>query len=303
MSIAGPARFFRRSSRSITPIPWISDTSPHLTSCGIPMNHPHTILQDPELSSQIAQAPHLLFSLDFDGTLAPIVDRPREAALSAATKEVLRELCRIPGVTVAIVSGRCLDDVRSRVGIDGLYYSGNHGLEIDGPGFQFVHPRALALCDALRHIAEEIAIAVSSLDGVEIEWKRLTVSVHYRRASVCARREVIEILRHTALCRDGRFVVSEGKKVYDIRPRISWNKGDAVRLIRDRQDLCDALLIVAGDDSTDEDVFSAFDDAISICVAPRHQTAAHHTLASVDEVRNFLAGFITASHERRASAK
>jgi trehalose 6-phosphate phosphatase len=252
------------------------------------MNHPRTILQDPELSSQIVQAPHLLFSLDFDGTLAPIVDRPDDAVLPAATGEVLHELHQIPGVTVAIVSGRSLDDIRSRVGIEGLIYSGNHGLEIEGPGLRFEHPRALALRDILRRIIEGIAAKTSSWDGVEIEWKQLTASVHFRRASVFARRELVEILRESPLGRDRRFVVREGKKVYDIRPRIMWDKSHAVRLIRDHQNLRDALLFLAGDDTTDEDVFSAFEDAVSICVAPRLQTAAHHTLASTEEVCKFL---------------
>jgi trehalose 6-phosphate phosphatase len=262
------------------------------------MNHPRTILQDPELYSQIAQARHLLFSLDFDGTLAPIVDRPAEAALPASTRDVLCELREIPGATVAIVSGRSLDDIRSRVGIDGLIYSGNHGLEIEGPGFRFAHARALALGDALRSITRTVAKRASRLDGVEIEWKRLTASIHYRRSSVFARRELVGILRDSPLTHDSRFVVREGKKVYDIRPRISWDKGAAVRWIQERQNLRDAVLILAGDDSTDEDVFSAFDDAISICVAPRHQTAAQHTLAGTDEVCDLLSAIAALSAQR-----
>ncbi len=264
------------------------------------MNHPRTILQDPELNSQIVQAPHLLFSLDFDGTLAPIVDRPEQAVLPAATREVLRELRQISGVTVSIVSGRSLADIMPRVGIDGLIYSGNHGLEIEGPGFCFVHPRALALRDTLRSITEGLAARAAFLEGVEIEWKQLTASLHYRQASVFARRELVAILRNSPLGHDRRFVVKGGKKVYDIRPRISWNKGNAVRMIRDRKNLRDALLILAGDDSTDEDVFSAFDDAVSICVAPRHQTAARHTLASTEDLHDFLSGVATMCRRRLA---
>jgi trehalose-phosphatase len=262
------------------------------------MNHPRTILQDPELNSQIVQAPHLLFSLDFDGTLAPIVDRPEQAVLPAATRQALRELHQIPGATVAIVSGRSLADITSRVGIDGLIYSGNHGLEIEGPGFCFVHPRALALRDTLRSITEGLAARAAFLEGVEIEWKQLTASLHYRKASVFARRELVAILRNSPLGHDRRFVVTGGKKVYDIRPRISWNKGDAVRMIRDRENMGNALLILAGDDSTDEDVFSAFDDAISICVEPRHQTAARHTLANTEELRVFLSAVANLSAQR-----
>jgi trehalose-phosphatase len=220
--------------------------------------------------------------------LAPIVDRPDQAVLPDATFRALRALLQIPGVTIAIVSGRSLDDVKSRIGIDGLIYSGNHGLEIEGPDTWFVHPRALALSDRLYRIVDQVAAAAISLDGVEIEWKRLTASVHYRRASAFARREILEILRDSPLARDRRFTIREGKKVYEIRPRVSWNKGDAVRLIQERQNLRDALVIVAGDDATDEDAFRVFDDAITICVAPRRQTAARHTLATCEDLRDFL---------------
>lgn len=250
------------------------------------------MLQDPALTSQVAQTQHLLFSLDFDGTLAPIVDRPDDAILPGPTAEVLRELFQVPGVTVSIVSGRSLDDIRSRVGIDGLIYSGNHGLEIEGPGIRFVHSQAIALGELLRPITEQVARAASSLDGIEVEWKHLTVSIHYRRASVFARRKLVEIMRKSPLGRDPRFIVREGKKVYEIRPRISWNKSDAIRLIQKRRNLGDALLVLAGDDATDEDAFSAFDDAITICIAPRQKTAARHALGSSDELRDFLSAMI-----------
>ncbi len=223
--------------------------------------------------------------------------------MPAATKAVLRQLHQSPGVTVSIVSGRSLDDIRPRVGIDSLIYSGNHGLEIEAPGMHFVHSKALALGETLRRISDQVAARASSLDGVEIEWKHLTVSIHYRRASAFARRDLVEILRNSPLSRDPRFIVRQGKKVYEIRPRICWNKSDAIRLIQEGRHLHDALVILAGDDSTDEDAFRAFDDAITICVAPRHQTAARHTLGSSEDLRDFLSAVVSlrAQETRRLS--
>jgi trehalose-phosphatase len=264
------------------------------------MNHLRTLLQDPELVSQVAQTQRLLFSLDFDGTLAPIVDRPDRAVLPAETKAVLRELHEMPGVTVSVVSGRSLDDVRSRVGIAGLIYSGNHGLEIEGPGIRFVHAQARALSEALRPIIDQVSAQAGGVDGVEIERKGLTVSIHYRRSSPFARRRLLEIMRASALGHDPRFIVREGKKVYEIRPSVAWNKSDAIRLIQECRLLQDALLIVAGDDSTDEDAFGAFQDAITICVAPRQKTAARHSLPTCDELRGFLAAVIDFKEQCRA---
>src|SRR5258706_4856935 len=83
----------------------------------------------------------LLLLLDFDGTLSPIVKNPRRASLPQATRRVLTDLARRPGVAVAIVSGRRIEDLRALVGLP-VIYAGNHGLRIEGPGFRFLAPGA-----------------------------------------------------------------------------------------------------------------------------------------------------------------
>src|SRR5688572_9669020 len=88
---------------------------------------------DSILSDFIAR-PRLLIACDFDGTLAPIVDQPEEATLPSQVRRLLGKLQALPGVTVAVISGRAVCDLRTRVGIDGVLYAGNHGLEIDAPG-------------------------------------------------------------------------------------------------------------------------------------------------------------------------
>jgi trehalose-phosphatase len=265
------------------------------------MNILQAIRRKREIKSRIKQAPHLFFSLDFDGTLAPIVDRPERAVLPGATRNTLTELRDTSDITVAIVSGRSLKDISARLGIEGFIYSGNHGLEISGPGVQFLHPQAAALRAVLAEITERVALRATSLPGVEVEAKQLSTSVHFRRASAFARRELLYILRESPLSQEAPFVVHEGKKVYEIRPRVSWNKGEALRWIRDHLLLSKALPIVLGDDLTDEDAFGAFDDAISVCVAPRHETSASYTLADTGEVRVFLAA-IAAMWRRRPEA-
>src|SRR5271166_3753400 len=88
----------------------------------------------PEIERQIAKAPHLLVLLDYDGTLTPLVDRPEIAVLDPRTRLAITTLAGRPITSVAILSGRALEDVKTLVGIDGLIYAGNHGLEIQGPG-------------------------------------------------------------------------------------------------------------------------------------------------------------------------
>jgi trehalose 6-phosphate phosphatase len=242
-----------------------------------------------ELTQLIERAPQLLLCLDFDGTLSPIVERPALAELPPATGRVLRELQALPSLALSFVSGRLLEDIKSRVGLEGVVYAGNHGLEVEGSGFRFDHPQALRLAADLRDLAGQLAARAADLEGVEIEEKGLTTSVHHRRASAMTRRRLLELLRELVPASDERFVVREGLMVYEVRPRVAWDKGRAIRWIRDRLGLSAALPIVLGDDVTDEDAFVAFDDALSICINPRRATAARYGLKDPEEVRQFLA--------------
>src|SRR5688500_16757169 len=92
------------------------------------------------IAARIAQQPRLLLASDFDGTLAPLAPTPAEAVLPAETRTVLRRLHACPGVHLAINSGRALADVQMHVGIEGLFYVGNHGLELSGPGITLHNP-------------------------------------------------------------------------------------------------------------------------------------------------------------------
>lgn len=83
----------------------------------------------------------LALLLDYDGTLAPIAPHPDLATLPPETKNVLQRLSNIPDVYIAVISGRGVENVKDMVGIEGITYAGNHGLEILHPdGSKFVHP-------------------------------------------------------------------------------------------------------------------------------------------------------------------
>lgn len=91
--------------------------------------------------SYIGHTHKLALLLDYDGTLAPIAPHPDLATLPQETKNVLQRLSNHSDVYVAIVSGRNVENVKQMVGIEGITYAGNHGLEILHPdGSRFVHP-------------------------------------------------------------------------------------------------------------------------------------------------------------------
>lgn len=96
---------------------------------------------DSYLAPYVGQRHILTLLLDYDGTLAPIAKHPDLAVIPPETKKVLERLANHPDVFVAIISGRSVNNVKEMVGIDGITYAGNHGLEIlHSDGTKFVHP-------------------------------------------------------------------------------------------------------------------------------------------------------------------
>src|SRR5258707_637151 len=134
----------------------------------------------PDIETRVRSAAECFLFLDFDGTLSPIVKDPRQAALAPKAEELLRSLHKMAGIRIAVISGRTLNDIRSRVGLD-LIYAGNHGLEIEGPGIDFVEERALALAGRIKAICDDLSGRLASIPRVLIERKGLTASVHLRR--------------------------------------------------------------------------------------------------------------------------
>lgn len=102
--------------------------------------------------------------MDYDGTLAPIAPHPDLATLSPEIKNVLFKLSNHSDVYVAIISGRNVDNVKKMVGIEGITYAGNHGLEILHPdGSKFVHPMPIEYEDKVSHLLKALQDSVSDI--------------------------------------------------------------------------------------------------------------------------------------------
>lgn len=236
------------------------------------------------------RAGRLVLLLDFDGTLAPIVDRPELARLPERTRRVLEELLARPDVDAAVVSGRGMADARERAGLHGLPYAGNHGMEIEGPGVRRVHPEAAAARPALEAVRVRLAGELAEVDGAIVEDKGLTLSIHYRlvaRARVQAVREAV----HAAAGSAGDALrVTEGKEVLEVRPRVEWDKGRAVEFLLDHFAPAPGVpVLYIGDDTTDEDAFAALrrrgeGEGIVIADPPPSTTAAASYLSDPAEV-------------------
>jgi len=78
---------------------------------------------------------------DYDGTLAAITQHPNDTCMTSDTKEIFEKLCAHPRVYPAVISGRCISDIKGKVGLDHITYAGNHGIDILFPnGTQYSYP-------------------------------------------------------------------------------------------------------------------------------------------------------------------
>jgi len=196
------------------------------------------------LLEHLTAAPeHGALFLDFDGVLAPIVERPEDAYPPEETRAELRRLGARYAL-VAIVSGRAGNDVRARVGVDGIVYVGSHGLELDRQAGRW---------------RQQIADFASSSPWpqADIELKGLSVAFHFRNAeNEAAAIVALEAIAEAA--RDDGLMARFGRKVLEVLPPIGSNKGTAVRHLLEGAGLTRAL--VAGDDTTDLDAFRAVEE-------------------------------------------
>lgn len=240
---------------------------------------------------------HLVLLLDFDGTLAPLAPTPDDAALPRGTRSLLERLAEHPRCTLAVVSGRGVEDLRGKVGIPGVVYVGSHGLEADGtealPSYE--PPRLMR--ELLSWMRRELEPLLAAAPGAFIEDKKASLAVHYRLAAPGDAARVERAVRGAVSTLDvGGFLdVAEGKMVLEIRPRLDWNKGTAVaQLIRaeDRLRGGGVFPVYAGDDATDEDGFRAVEGrGIAVLVGGPRASRATHYVENTEEVARMLRAF------------
>lgn len=249
---------------------------------------PHLLNVWTRVSMLISAADHVLLLSDYDGTLSPIAARPDLAAPAPGARDAVAALHQSGRYTLGVVSGRGLADVRDMVGIPGLVYAGNHGLEIEGPRQTFIHPEARELMPHLDLVLKALQERLEGLEGAFVEGKGLTLSVHYRLTPKELRPKVLagfDDVMCRATGRD-RFRITRGKEVLEVRPRVEWHKGSAIARIAGMYPP-GTLPIYMGDDLTDEDGFEAVHElnGISVFVGPpRQPTKALYRLDSPAEV-------------------
>lgn len=183
-----------------------------------------------------------LLAFDFDGTLAPLVDDRRRAALRPRTRTLLGRVCSL--YPCAVISGRARADVARRlVGTGVRYVIGNHGLE--GVADAQVIDREV------RRAHGELARTFRGLQGVDIEEKQVTLAVHYRHAK--DRRVALARIRQVLGEGFPSLRVVGGHHVVNVLPVGEDDKGTALMRLWDLVGASTALYV--GDDLADEHAF------------------------------------------------
>jgi trehalose 6-phosphate phosphatase len=245
-----------------------------------------------DMRSRVADVSRLFLVSDFDGTLAPIAHSPERVELQYQTRELLNKLTEQPKVVLAIISGRSLRDVLQKAAIPAIY-GGNHGLELSGPGIEFVHPEVSHFEDRLDHVCTQLEQDISAWSGAWIENKTLTATVHFREVPVAQWPMLISSARMRVASHQQFFRLRSGHAALEITPRLAWDKGAALQYLRQKLELEDALTICLGDDTTDESMFRAVQDGVTIRVGrTSHTEAAYCMPGGVDEVTRFLGDLV-----------
>jgi trehalose-phosphatase len=234
----------------------------------------------------------IVLFLDYDGTLSPIVNHPEDAYISQEMRSALRQCAQY--YTIAIVSGRDMEDVRKRVNLEELIYAGSHGFRIKGPdGLKMKHKKSQEILPDLSDVEKEVSEHFKEgPPGVQIERKMYAIAIHYRNSNESDIPAIKEIVNHV-LKNYPDLKKGEGKKIIEIKPDINWHKGKAIAWILDSLELSndrDVLPVYLGDDVTDEDAFKTiYENGIGILVGSHgKKSAARFRLNDVDEVRAFL---------------
>jgi trehalose 6-phosphate phosphatase len=257
---------------------------------------PNALKQGDQLNQQLAGKKPALF-LDYDGTLTPIVDRPENAIISDSMRSAVKGLAE--RCSVCVVSGRDRPIVQQLMGVDNLIVAGSHGFDIWSPhGGQIQQEMGSEFTGLLEEVKARLHGAMDPIKGALVEPKKASVAAHYRLVAEDERHKVKDIVDAILTDHPDDLKVTPGKMVFEIQPKIDWDKGKAVLYLLKalKLDGDDVMPMYMGDDHTDEHAFEALQGrGIGVFVGRADDpevgsrtTYADYILNSMQEVEQFL---------------
>lgn len=257
---------------------------------------PHALDKEGDLEERLSGKRPAVF-LDYDGTLTPIVDRPEDAVISDSMRDAVSGLAE--RCTVCVVSGRDRQVVQELMGLGNLVVAGSHGFDIWSPEEGTIeHDAGSGYEELLEDVKARVQEEVGEIEGASVEPKKASVAVHYRLASEGGRQEIKRSVDRILDDYPDDLKMTPGKMVYEIQPKLDWDKGKAVLYLLETLDLDqdEVVPMYLGDDHTDEHAFEALKGkGLGIFVGyaddpevGERTTSADYLLSTVEEVETFL---------------
>lgn len=246
-----------------------------------------------ELARDTARRP-LLVALDFDGTLAPLVDDPETSQMLSAAATALVDLVAAPGVDLALISGRSVIDLHRRAAAPvGTVMIGSHGGERGLVGTYGLERSDIALEQKQEELLIRVGAALAAVargrDGVWVQHKPAAAVLHTRLATAAVAQAATE--QSLALAESLGATALHGKDVVEIAV-VSATKGSALAALRD--ELGAAVVLYAGDDTTDEHAFAVLGEGDLTIKVGDGPTVARLRSADPAAFCDELAGFARA---------
>jgi len=247
-----------------------------------------------DIVKRIEKAVHLLLFLDYDGTLSPIVSRPEDALLPKSSKILLESIAKKNDVTVSVVTGRSLKEIKRLIGIKGIYYAGCHGFEVSQKRRDHTLPEVKKVLPLIKKIKSTFKKELKDIKGAQIEDKGPILALHYRRVKKSQIHDLKEIFDAclSPYLKSKKITTAKGKMVLEVRPSMDWNKGRyCLYLIENLKKKYNQILpIYIGDDETDETAFKVLKrKGITVFVKGEKKTSsAEYYLKSTEEVLKLL---------------
>ncbi|RPJ42823.1 MAG: trehalose-phosphatase [Deltaproteobacteria bacterium] len=256
------------------------------------------------IQERIRQARKVYLFFDYDGTLTPIVSRPELALCPPEVRKDLVQLRDSPGVFVAIISGRSLEDLYGLIGVPGITYVGNHGLEIRNPAG--IHKKNLSVGRQKEKtvIANSLKKILGNLPGILFEDKESILAVHFRLVPKSHHEKIFQEMEAFTRQWGENWRVTRGKRVFEIQPRVDFHKGKAIRDLLKDVSAPGLLPFYFGDDQSDEAAFRFLrGKGVTVFIGPPDMpSAGEFFLEDPAEVAEFLKRLIKVLPEGDSAA-
>ena len=206
----------------------------------------------------------LLYVTAFDGVIAPYAANPDDVTVTVTRRRQLTSLMATPNATVAVISGRSLDDLTSRIDLGpGAFYIGLHGLELAGPGLAWRWEGVDRFAELFDDVASVVAPQVEATDGAWLEHKGAALALHTRDA---ASDDTVWLRFHllnaaAPLVNSHAVRVFRGRHVMELLPnRATDSRCDAIAAVRGiiaRQSARPVFTVYVGPELADDDAVKA----------------------------------------------